>query len=198
VTFEVQQTRWDRIIRRVSGSIGPGSRVSETLSELFPVIDVENVPGELLILGGTRTCTGGGTVALAANVPKSMLFNPIDSGIIATITRVRAATLTNDTFRWGFTNVQFLPVVGTQIYTDTRDFATAVCQISQLGSLVLASASSQIRAAANVGIDLRNSDGLGVLAPGQGMEMGATVLGGTLYFTYYWRERPALESELQF
>ncbi len=45
---ELQQNRYDQLIRRVGGIIGPGSKVVEALGELFPVIDVENVPGELL------------------------------------------------------------------------------------------------------------------------------------------------------
>ena len=60
--FEVQQNRWDQLIRRVSGSIGPGSRVSETLSELLPVMDVERVPGELLRLMGTDVAMASETM----------------------------------------------------------------------------------------------------------------------------------------
>jgi len=104
VTNEIQQTRYDRLIRRVAGIIGPGSKVSEVLTELFPVLDVESVPSELLILAGTNTCFGGGQFqAMAGQSPKMGLFNPADSNTILVLTHVYVSTDTgNQNIRWGF------------------------------------------------------------------------------------------------
>jgi len=55
---ELQQNRYDQLLRRVGDLKGPGSKVNDVLQELFPTIDVENVPGELLFLMGTHIGLG--------------------------------------------------------------------------------------------------------------------------------------------
>jgi len=199
MTYEVQQTRWDRIIRRVSGSIGPGSRVSETISELFPMIDVERVPGELLILGGTQLCNGGGFLTAEVGVsPKGMIFNPEGSGHLITVTSVYAASGGSGNMRWGTTVVQFFPVISTQVFRDTRSLAPAlpVGQISQLGEVALASGTNQTRVLGSTTLKLEDPNGIAVLAPGSGFEIGPNNQNQTFAFSFYWRERPAEESEL--
>jgi len=199
MTYEVQQTRWDRIIRRVSGSIGPGSRVSETLSELFPVLDVERVPAELLVLGGTGICHGGSTLTGAAGESaKAQLFNPADSNIIATLTKVIFAVTTASIARWGFSAASFGTAVGTQRFTDQRRPLPAlpVCEVRQLSEAALANATAQTRVVSATTLQLENENGLAVLSPGTGFEIGEDTVASTIFFTFYWRERPAEESEL--
>ena len=201
MAFEVQQTRWDRIIRRVSGSVGPGSRVSETLSELFPVLDVERVPGELLLLGGTRICHATGTLQAGAGVaPKAMLFNPVDSGALLTISDVQVASSGASIIRWGVVNIQFLPVVGNQSFRDTRIFGQGrpIGEISQLAEVALADATCQMPVQNNVFLPLPHKNSVAVLAPGTGLEVGSNTNATQLFVTFYWRERPAEQSELQF
>jgi len=116
MTFEVQQTRWDRIIRRVSGSIGPGSRVSETLSELFPVLDVERVPGELLLLGGTAICVGANDNSGAAGqVARHQIFNPVGSGVIATVSKLIVASTVTQHFRAATSLIPLTTGIGRRI-----------------------------------------------------------------------------------
>lgn len=199
MTFEVQQTRWDRIIRRVSGSIGPGSRVSETLSELFPMIDVERVPGELLLLGGTAISHGGGTLtAIAAEAPTAQLFNPVGSNHLVTITGVYVAFLSTGVVRWGTTSTQRGTVIGTETFRDMRSVSPAqpVGQVSQDSDAALADATNQTRLVANVNLKISDPNGVAVLAPGTGFEIGSNILTNTIWFSFYWRERPAEQSEL--
>jgi len=199
MTYEVQQTRWDRIIRRVSGSIGPGSRVSETISELFPMIDVENVPAELLILGGTRLAFGGGIVAaVAAEVSKAQLFNPVDSGHLITVTSAYLAPATGSIAIWGIGIIQFGALIGTQTFRDTRSLAPSlpVGSISQDTAVASVAATNQARVLANSTFKIEDPNALAVLAPGSGFEMGLATANVGLAYSFHWRERPAEESEL--
>jgi len=199
MTYEVQQTRWDRIIRRVSGSIGPGSRISETISELFPMIDVERVPGELLLLGGTAMCHGGGAIlSIAGQSPTGQLFNPAESGHLITITGVYAALTKVTTIRWGTVVTQRLPVISTQVFRDMRRLPPAlpVGQVSQQSAVAQASGTNQTRVLANTNLKLEDRNGIAVLPPGTGFEIGSESDSDTLRYSFYWRERPAEQSEL--
>lgn len=201
MSYEVQQTRWDRIIRRVSSSIGPGSRVSETLSELFPVLDVERVPGELLLLGGTGICHGGGTIlSIVGEGATAQLFNPAESNMLVTITGVHFAVAASGTIRWGTTIIQRGTVISTQVFRDMRRVLPElpVAQVSQDSAVALAEGTNQTRALGNTNFTLQDDNGVAVLAPGSGFEIGSAVPNIQIFYSFYWRERPAEESELQF
>ena len=201
MTYEVQQTRWDRIIRRVSGSIGPGSRVSETISELFPMLDVENVPGELLLLGGTQLCCGQTTTGAggAGFFTQSMLRNPGGSNALITITQVVIHSSTNQVMQCGPT-LNTYANAGTQTIRDTRRFPPGEPVGRALHDTLLAVGSSffTIRAQASVPFVLKDPNGVAVLAPGTAFSVSSTVANGNLIIGWLWRERPAEESELQF
>jgi len=199
VTSELQQDRYDKTIRRAGAIIGPGSKVSEVLTELFPMFDVENLPPELFILGGTKLSFGGGTItAIAAEFPKAQLFNPVGSGKLVTITSVIAGCNGNTTMRWGLSGVQFLPVVSSQTIRDTRSLVPEqpIAQVSQQSSGAQANATGQVNILGNVALYLTDPNGIAVLAPGTGFEIGADLVVSRLKYTFYWRERQALQSEL--
>jgi len=201
VTTAIQQTRYDQLLRRVAGIIGPGSKVSEVLSELFPMIDVENVPAELLILAGTRTCAGGGFQgATAAQAVKFQLFNPVDSGHIITITRVLHSADSTQNHRWGRSTAVFATTrSGAGEFTDTRNDIVnkPVAEIRELSEAALANAANLIVVPANEPLVLENENSIAVLSPGFGWEIGnqAVNTGGSVSF--YWRERVAEQSELR-
>ena len=199
MTFEVQQTRWDRIIRRVSGSIGPGSRVGETLSELFPVLDVERVPGELLRLGGTFISFGGGSItSVAGQVPTAQLFNPADSGNLVTITSVRFSCGADTVVRWGISLAALGTAIGTERFRDTRDLVPQqpIAQVRQQSAVAFANAINQSQVLAGVDFKIQGPDTVMVLAPGTGFEIGSNQLVSTIFYGFEWRERAAEESEL--
>ena len=198
---EIQQNRWDRIIRRVTGSVGTRSHVSESLSELFPVIDVERVPGELLVLGGTRLAHGGAVlVASPGNRGKIQLFNPAESNHLVTVTRILirsavtgalrvamdAAARTNDStaarYRDTRLGITQLPVAKVR----SENTATAIAGIVQLFTI------------ADVQLDIRDENGVAVLAPGTGISFGPDLINTAVSGSFFWREREALPSELQF
>jgi len=198
MTFEVQQTRWDRIIRRVSGSIGPGSRVSETLSELFPVMDVERVPAELLVLGGTRLAMGfTEQPGVAANFAQSMLRNPGGSNVIITILEARFSALTAQEILGGPTLNTFA-TAGTTVFADTRlglvSPPTGLVLSDQL--LVVGSEFYRFQVEASIDQVWSPPKAIAVLAPGSAFSLSTTSVASQFTCSWTWQERSAEESEL--
>ena len=199
MTTEIQQNRYDQIMRRVCGMIGTGSKVAEGLAELFPVIDVERVPAELLILGGTRICMGGGTIAAGPGFsPKAQLFNPADSGMLIVLTDMFVSCSQANTMRWGLSNQIFNGHIQTQRFTDTRKSFTAlpVGQIHQLGVVALAPATNQVTIPGNVPQLIQPNNAIAILSPGHGFVIGMALQNTTIFYGFNWRERTAEPSEL--
>jgi len=195
---DLQQTRWDKLLRRTANIVGEGAIVTNTLQEVFPVFDLEDPPAELLLLGGTRLAFGGGT--LGSTVGESgrfQVFNPTGSGHIITVTLVNFTSRNSGTVRYGVVN-QAIATVGTQRFADTRGVFTAlpVGQFNQATSVALAPATGQWRTIANTPYVFENSKGLFVLGPGTGFEIGLAENNFTVHCVIHWRERTALESEL--
>lgn len=200
MTFEVQQTRWDRMIRRVSGSIGPGSRVSETLSELFPVFDVEQAPAELLVLGGTQMAIGHTNEnAVAAVFQNSELFNPVGSGSIITLLSISAFGGGGITLNMGLTTGSFTTnnpsLVG---FADGRLLGAALpvgqCRDETSGA-VGAKDYLLLPGIYQNGI-FAPPKAIAVLTPGTGWAVGSSAVNLDLIVCYTWIERPAEQSEL--
>ena len=196
---ELQQNRYDQLIRRVGGLIGPGSKVSEVLSELFPMIDVENVPGELLRLAGTRLCYGGGSIAgVAAESARGQLFNPADSGHLVIITSIFFGTAGDTVLRWGSNTVALSVALSTQLFRDTRDLSPIrpIAEVRSDSTVALAEGTNQARLLAISTLKLSDPNGVVVLAPGTGFEIGAVTQNNAINFSFNWRERVAEVSEL--
>ena len=200
MAFEVQQTRWDRMIRRVSGSIGPGSRVSETLSELFPVFDVEQAPAELLVLGGTRMAMGRSVeVQVGSNFQMSMLRNPGGSEAIITLLSVSMFSSTAQAFAMGLTQNTFANLnAANTAFSDGRLFgsSTPVGEVRDGISLVAGVDFYQLRGSAGESIFYEPPKAVAVLSPGTAFSVSATVINTLLLVSYTWTERPAEASEL--
>lgn len=199
MTYEVQQTRWDRIIRRVTGSIGPGSRVSETISELMPVLDVERVPPELQLLGGTILGYGGKTVtAVAAETPKIQLFNPASSGNIITITSCLVAVDSLALVRFTNESSARASASASERFRDSRGgvLAEPVAQVRHESTAGLIPAIGIFSGQVDLAYVLSDVDGISVLAPDTGFVVSPDGTNLALTVTFFWRERPVLESEL--
>jgi len=201
VTNELQQTRYDRTIRRVGGIIGPGSKVAEALGELFPVIDVERIPGELLALGGTGLAQGSSILTAAAGErPSIMLFNPVDSGKLITVTTVFVSSSTGQIIRW---NVNTTPLAVTVVGAQFRDGrlgigtipAGTILEESKVATTVTR---GQGRVLSGDMFQIKDDNSVAVLSPGSGMEVGGANVATTLNVSFAWRERAAEQSELNF
>ena len=199
MTNEIQQTRYDRIIRRVAGIIGPGSKVSEVITELFPVLDVERVPSELLLLGGTRVCVGEDQqTSGAATSPRVQLFNPVDSGILITVTQVIYTASLAGNVRMGSTETLLAASVGTELFRDRRLTlgSRPAGQVFADSTLTQAPADWLFKSVANESLFIKDANDIAILPPGSGLEIGSGLQNLTIQVTFLWRERPAEQSEL--
>jgi len=199
MTYEVQQNRWDQLVRRVSGSIGGGSRVSETLSELFPVLDVERVPGELLWLGQNRICFGSTSFTGAAGeVPRIQLFNPVASGKIITVSALLVSVTAAASVRYTISSAALTTGVATQRFRDSRGgfVERPAGEIRTQSSVANTDATGHFRLNTTFPFYIVDENSAAVLAPGAGFEVGTNVVTGTLFATFNWRERDAEQSEL--
>ncbi|MEE8512906.1 MAG: hypothetical protein V3S36_09695, partial [Acidiferrobacterales bacterium] len=92
---EIQQNRWDQLVRRAANIVAGGSMVSDSLNELFPHLDVETLNLELQYLATWRPAFGSRDHGPSAgNFGHTQIFNPADSGVLVVVTRVgvRVAT----------------------------------------------------------------------------------------------------------
>ena len=201
MTNELQQTRYDRLIRRVGGIIGPGSKVAEALSELFPVIDVERVPAELLVLGGTSLALGSTVIAsIAAERPAAQLFNPAGSQKIITVTHVYVSTNQAQQIRWNINATELLNVIVGSQFRDSRlgigTIPTGIIRDESKAASTVAR--GQARVISGETLHLTDENAVAVLSPGFGLEVGGANVLTTLNVSFDWRERPAEASELNF
>ena len=196
---EIQQNRWDRLVRRVAGIVGGGSQVNDTLHELFPTIDVENVPGELLALANMRLgmCSG----RLAASVGEfnhHQVFNPTNSGTLVVITQVSAFSDTGDTV-WRFSNFQpaLATLAGNERPRDTRrgTLAELTGQHRTDQSVASGGLDFRFRTLALTTAFVKDENSLAVIFPGTGLTVVSQVMNQDSTVGFMWRERAFEPSE---
>jgi len=195
---ELQQNRYDRLLRRVGNLIGAKSMVNDALGELFPVIDVERVPGELLAL--QPTTLGFCSSALVANVGDRnhhQLFNPLKSNVLLVVTRVDFFSPTAQTFRFSNFIGEQEVLAGNERRRDTRAgvLASIVAQQRTEQSAVNGGLDYRIRVEAGVGQKLWDSNGISILFPGTGFTVSTEVINIDSTVSFMWRERVFEESE---
>jgi hypothetical protein len=197
----INQNRWDQLVRRVAGLIGPGSKVNNTIGDLFPMLDVENLPGELFLLAGTRLGTGGAAqIAAAGEVPRVQLFNPADSRLIATLTSIVLVSSATQTIRYVHTITPESTNTNNQRVRDTRLGVAqeTTLEVRAASTVATLAATGEFRIVANEPYKQTDPDGLIVLGPGTGITYLGLTVATTLRANFYWRERVAESSELQF
>jgi len=196
---EIQQNRWDRLVRRVAGIVGGGSQVNDTLNELFPTIDVENVPIELLALAQTDVgmCSSVLT-ALAANRNHHQLFNPAGSGTLLVVTTVAVDNSITDIIRFSTFIAALTTLAGNERRRDTRAGTTAelVGQNRTDQSAVAGGLDFRFRVVAQIGTFVHDPDGIAVLFPGTGLTVTPTSVNSTSNVAFMWRERVFEPSEV--
>lgn len=194
----IQQNRWDQLLRRAADLKGPGSKVNDALTELFPTFDVEKVPAELYKLGGIDICFGGSTVTGAAGQNgRLQLFNPAGSGKLVTCTSFTVSLSGTGIIRYGTVTGPFTSAA-TQLFRDTRgpfaELPTAF--IGTRSEVGFGPANGQFRLLANTPYTMDSRNSMAVLAPGTGIEVGPNILAAAMNVTFFWRERVAEPSEL--
>lgn len=199
---ELQQNRYDQLVRRVGGIIGPGSKVSEVISELFPMIDVENLPPELLVLAGWDPAFRSTDVSSGVgNENASQLFNPAGSGKLIVLTKIILGTNKDASVRFNMTHTQLANSNGFGVHRDNRAgdlISSAAVGNTRIEFGLLISAGATIFVQASITQQLEDVNGLAILTPGDGFVIGTLETDLAMRVTYFWRERTAEQSELNF
>ena len=197
---QLQQNRYDQLLRRIGDLKGPGSKVNEVLEELFPILDVENAPPELLALSGWRTAwQSTERLSAAGEFSKSQLVNPAGSGILVACTRI---------------DLLVDPVSVVQLEIDTTLFSGAVsglfrdsrfgvprataAQVASESSVVAVGGGLRLLLQQDENFSIRDDNGIVVLTPGTVLNVGSTSAAIKLLVNYFWRERIAEPSEINF
>jgi len=196
---ELQQNRYDQLLRRVGDLKGPGSKVNDVLQELFPTLDVENVPGELLFLMGTRVGWAGTSKTPTAGKKAGIqLFNPANSGQLITISSVVCSGSGTTTFSFGLVNSTLATNTGIPRHRDGRvGVGPAGVALLRTAPDIVGPIAGSFRVTGNASFTLNDTNSVCILAPG----IGLTFSGGTdinINVTFFYRERIAEPSELTF
>ena len=165
------------------------------------MIDVESNKGELQILGGVELGVGAAnTTGGASENARHQLFNPEDSGVIATVTTLVLGSNVTQVLHVATSNTALPTGIGTEVFRDRRrDFLTQpVCQMRTDSVLAQVDAHFAISVLANSMYTLTDENDLVILPPGSGFSLGTVSGASKLFSTFLWRERPAEQSELQF
>jgi len=198
---EIQQNRWDQLIRRVANIVGGGSQVNDTLNELFPTLDVENVPSELLALSRTSLVTAGSLLnPSVGNVNKHQLFNPATSSVMLVVTQMIVSTGVAGNSEIVVEVTARTTNVGNVQRRDTRaGFAEAVIGENRTQQDAAGVASIvNIRLLANTAFSLTDPNDLFVLFPGTGVTFSPTTANVQSVCQFFWRERVFEPAEINF
>jgi len=196
---ELQQNRYDQLLRRVGDLKGPGSKVNDVLQELFPTIDVENVPGELLFLMGTRIGWASSSKSPTAGKRAGIqLFNPAASGHLITVSTLYVSASGTSTLTWGLTETALGTNTGIPRLRDGRVGASpsTVAELRTSADAV-ALVSGTIKIGSSVTFNIVDGNSICVLSPGIGISIVGTI-DINFSVSFFYRERIAEPSELTF
>ena len=195
---EIQQNRYDQLLRRVADLKGPGSKVNDALGELFPMIDVENVPAELLVLGGSRLAIG--RVVLPANVgffANAFLRNNTGSGVLGRVEQVAVWSSVAQNIVIGPTQNSSV-ASGNRGFLDGRVFGEGTALVTQGNNNFGVIGSDFFR----VAVDGVNTtfwtppSAAMVISEGTALSVSAGTNNTTIQVGFVWIERVAQPSEL--
>jgi len=196
---DLQQTRYDKLIRRVANIVGAGAIVTETLQEVFPVFDLENTPAELMVLGGWRLAMRGTNITPpAAQKTASQLFNPVDSGMVMVLSTVVISVSAAENI---FTRLDNAPLLNSNGFGQFRDkragdpISDAAVGNTRIETPKIVTPIVTYGVLTSRPLILNDSNGLAVLMPGTGFTVGHQVDAVTLTVAYFWRERVLEASE---
>jgi len=174
--------------------------MAETLGDAFPVIQLEGGPIELLRLAGWELGIGGAqTISPVGQTVGIQLFNPAGSGKIVIPTTLHMNFSSAGFVFAGVTDVALATAtVGRQ--RDTREGVAArtVATIRHGNAPAVPIGAARIRVVNAVDLELSDSDGLAVLAPGTAFTVVSNATNQTVNSGWWWRERTAEPSELSF
>ena len=197
---EIQQGRYDRLLRRTTSQVGPGSKVGNALEDLFPMLEVENTPSELLRAVGWKLGAGQTTRNPAAGKQAVVqLFNPSGSRHLIVLTQIILSTNVAAGINSGpsFDALTRASIAGRQ--RDTRDGELReTVGLIQDEDDALVNNILQVFAVNDVYTTITDPNDIAVLSPGTGWRVAVGAINIALRITFLYRERVAEPEELDF
>jgi len=195
----IQTARLENFIRRWASIKGGGSVLSETLGEVFPVLDLENLTAENYLPAGWTPFFGFITVAgVAAQLQGASLINPANSGKIVVVDQITLRTNAAENVTIGTSLALFTPSVNART-RDTR--APAFLGSARVGAnsnVGAAETGLLFRPVAGQVQVIEIPNGIAVLSPGNQLAVVGATVNITINVGFTGRLRQAEPSELSF
>jgi len=195
----LQTARLENFIRRWGSIKGGGSVLSESLGDVFPVLDLENLtPENQAPAGWTPFFRFATVVGVAAQVAGLSIFNPADSGVIVVVDGCFIRAETNGIVTIGRSLPLFTGVTNVRPRDTRLAPFSGKARIGANANVGAAETGISIRALAAIDFILEIPNGLAVLAPGGQLAVVAANVNMDLTCSFYGRARLAEPSELSF
>ena len=196
----LQTARLENFIRRWGSIKGPGSVLSETLGDVFPTLDLENLtpenqlPAGWTLIAGGSTATGG--VAQNGGV---QLFNLDASGLLLVVDKIVIHSTTGQDVSYGTINGR---MGGAGAFPRRRDarLGSGVTGLVDIRTATNAATEffEHLTIAASVDREITVPNGIAVLPPNTGLSVVTLTNNTFLRVFFFARVRTAEPSELSF
>jgi len=196
----LQTARLENLVRRWGSIKSAGSVLSETLGDVFPVLDLENLTPENQLTAGWFLFQGQASVTGAvAGLAAVQVLNPAGSDVIVVIDKCKVNTTATRAIGFGTAVAPLTAAINTttrdtragQVFTGKALIRTSTDATGALGDLTIVPV-------ANVDYDLDLPHGIAVLGPGGALTFVDSVVNSVLRVLFFGRARIAEPSELSF
>ena len=195
----IQTARLENLIRRWASIKGPGSVLSETLGDVFPILDLENLTPENFLPAGWTPFFGFiNVVGVAAQLAGASLINPADSGNIIVVDKIWVQRETAGQFNVGTTLPLFTLAAGTTTRDTRAANAVGAARLGANANVGAAESGLRINEVAGVFREVELPHGIAVLAPGTQLAVVSETVNDNLSVSFSGRVRSAESSELSF
>lgn len=197
---DINQGRYDRLLRRTTAQVGPGSKVANALEDLFPVLDVERAPIELLRASGWFFASRSLSVTPAAGTVASIqLFNPVGSSRLMVLEYCGVRLVGAGAINEGPSFTALISTVAVGLQRDLREtvLSQTVGELQEEDDAALVVSGQVFLPAANT-VDISSGRDYVVLGPGTGWLIKPAAVTVALSIHFRWRERVAEGEELEF
>jgi len=193
--------RYSRGANRVFG-LQEQEGVTTVAPELMPVLELGSPPAEIRLFVGRKDWIGGlastGGVGTRAH---QQIFNPVDSGAIAVITRWLVTVGTTGAILGGIHDTALANRANTERFRDRRLNVAGEVPVTQLRESIVAAiaftTSINLAALANTPIEIMDQGEEWVLPPGRGVAIRNDADSLLIRSTVWGYERSVDESELR-
>ncbi len=195
----LQTARLENLIRRWGSIKGPGSVLSESLGDVFPTLDLENLSPELQALAGWFPFFGFVTViGVSAQTTGASVINPANSGAIVVVDYVNIRRETGGVVGVGANVPLFTPTLN-GLRRDTRlQATTGIARIGANANVGAHVDAMQFRMTSNVDRELVLPNGVAIVSPGEQFAVINGTANNDLTVSFSGRVRLAEPSELSF